>query len=197
MRNRQTPRPSRPTPERGPMGDTPPSPEVPPVRRFTTDYDIGEDRIRLTLERPDDSVVRIWLTRRLAARAVPELAGILDRKIVKHGEPVRGEGAQRRDQMEALGRLEPQEPVRPSEDEGFEDYLVTGIGLRLTPRAILVDFKVRDEVVQTVPFAIPHMRQWLAVLHLAFRKGSWDDDIWPDWLKPAEPGTSPPGIRLN
>lgn len=172
---------------------------VPAIRRFTTEYDIVEDRIRLTLERSEGGIVRLWLTRRLLVRAVPELVKILEKRLVtRDGLPAhRGGIDQRRDQMAALGHLQPQEPVRPGPGEAMSDHLVTGVGLRLTRKAILLDMKTGEDVVQTVPFAIPHMRQWLALLNQCFRKAEWADDVWPDWLTPLPPGETPPGLRLN
>lgn len=172
---------------------------APRIRRFTTEYDIAEDRIRLTLEREAEGLVRLWLTRRLLVRVVPELARILDSRLVgKDGLPAHDdEVEQRRDQMKALGRLAPQAPVRPGPGEPMASHLVTGIGLRLTPRRFLLDMRVGEEVVQTVPFGITHMRQWLALLNHCFRTAGWDDAIWPDWLVPLPRGEAPSGLRLN
>jgi hypothetical protein len=174
--------------------------EKPPViRRFTTEYDPVEDRIRLTLEHGSGRVDRLWLTRRLLVRTVPELVRILDTRLVaRDGKRARGDDlSQRRDQMTALGGLKPQAPVRPAPDQDVTDHLITGVGLRLTRRAILLDMKAGDDAPLTVPFAVPHMRQWLAMLNRCFRQAGWDDAVWPDWLKPLPPGEAPPGLRLN
>lgn len=61
----------------GPGGAAPPT-----IRRFTTEYDAEEDRIRLTLERAEGGPVRLWLTRRLLVKAVPELVKVLDTRLV-------------------------------------------------------------------------------------------------------------------
>jgi len=178
----------------GPGGAAPPT-----IRRFTTEYDAEEDRIRLTLERAEGGPVRLWLTRRLLVKAVPELVKVLDTRLVTpEGLPAHdGAAGQRRDQLAALGRMQPQRPVRPAPGEQMADHLITGIGLRLKRTALLLDMKRGEEVVQTVPFGIGHMRQWLALLNQCFRMAGWEDPIWPDWLTPPPPGESPPGVRLN
>ena len=48
------------------------------VRRFTTEYVIPEDRIRIALERQDDTLVVLWLTRRLMVRLVPQILKVLE-----------------------------------------------------------------------------------------------------------------------
>jgi len=172
---------------------------LPSIRRFTTHYDLAEDRVSLTLEREEGDVLRLWLTRRLLVRMVPELVKVLEKRLVtREGRPARaGETDQRRDQRSALGGMQPQEPVRAEPGRETPDHLITGVGLRLSRKAILLDMKAGETVVQTVPFAIPHIRQWLAVLNQCFRRAGWDEDIWPAWLEPLPPGEAPPGLRLN
>jgi hypothetical protein len=168
------------------------------IKRFTTEYVIPEDRIRLSLESTDGQVRLLWLTRRLCVRLVPQIAKVLGKRSQIYGESALSpsDNAQRRSQMDALGQLQNQDPVRPDGD--VEEHLITVLSMRMNPQAILLDFKTaEDNLIQTVPFPEAAMRQWLVMLNAAFRKAQWGDDIWPEWitLKDREDGPNP--VRLN
>lgn len=168
------------------------------IKRFTTEYVIPEDRIRLSLEDNNGKVRVLWLTRRLCTRLVPQIVRVLDKRPQLYGGVAKqlSDNAQRRNQMDALGNLGNQDPVRPEAEA--EEYLITILSMRMNPRVILLDFKAgEDNLVQTLPFPEAAMRQWLVMLHGAFRKGQWADDIWPKWivLKGREDG--PDSVRLN
>jgi hypothetical protein len=168
------------------------------IKRFTTEYVIPEDRIRLSLESTDGQMRVLWLTRRLCTRLVPQIVKVLGKRPQIYGDAVQAptDNAQRRSQMDALGRLENQDPVCPKGD--VEEHLVTVMSMRMNAQAILLDFKSgEDNLIQTLPFPEAAMRQWLVMLHVAFRKGEWKDDIWPDWIviKGREDGPDP--VRLN
>ncbi|MEE4346868.1 MAG: hypothetical protein V2I53_08740 [Paracoccaceae bacterium] len=168
------------------------------IKRFTTEYVIPEDRIRLSLESSDGQVRLLWLTRRLCVRLVPQITRVLGQraKLYSQAAQLPSDNAQRRSQMAALGMLQNHDPVRPEGD--VEEHLVTALSMRMNPQAILLDFKTaEDSVIQTVPFHEASMRQWLVMLNAAFRKAQWGDDIWPEWiaLKGREDGPDP--VRLN
>ena len=168
------------------------------IQRFTTEYVVVEDRIRLSMELNGGEVRVLWLTRKLCARLVPQLVKVLGKRSLIYDDAVQvpSDNAQRRSQMGALGRLESQDPVRP---EGpVEGHLVTVLSMRMNPRAIMLDFKTHEnKLIQTIPFTEVAMRQWLVMLYAAFRKGEWTEDIWPDWIiiKGREDGPDP--VRLN
>lgn len=168
------------------------------IKRFTTEYVIPEDRIRLSLEGNDGQMRVLWLTRRLCTRLVPQIVKVLDKRPQLYGGAAKAptDNAQRRSQMDALGKLENQDPVRPEGE--VEEHLITTLSMRMNPQAILLDFKAgEDNLIQTLPFPEAAMRQWLVMLNVAFRKAQWADDIWPDWiaLKGREEGPDP--VRLN
>jgi hypothetical protein len=171
------------------------------VRRFTTEYLPAEDRIRLSLERGDDSVAVLWLTRRLSRRLVPQIVKVVDAlPRLKGGAQTAppSDNAQRRSQMDALGKIEQQAPVLAGElPDGLESHLINGLSVRLTPAALLIDFKVGEEVVQTLPFSEAALRQWLGLLHANFRRAEWIEDIWPDWITAKGWDQGPDALRLN
>lgn len=170
------------------------------LKRFTTEYVIPEDRIRLSLESNDRQVRYLWLTRRLCTRLVPQIAKVLGQRPKLYGDAIQtpSDNAQRRSQMDALGKLEDQDPVRADAQAQVEEHLVTVLSMRMNPKAILLDFKAgEDNLIQTIPFPEEAIRQWLVMLNVAFRKAQWNDDIWPDWIaiKGKEEGPDP--VRLN
>lgn len=168
------------------------------IKRFTTEYVIPEDRIRLSLESNDGQMHVLWLTRKLCSRLVSQLVKVLDKRPQMYGGAVQApsDNAQRRSQMDALGRFENQNPVRPEGE--VEEHLITILSMRMNHRAIILDFKAgEDNLIQSIPFAEASMRQWLVMLHGAFRKGGWTDDIWPDWIVIQGREEGPDPVRLN
>lgn len=109
------------------------------------------------------------------------------------------DNAQRRNQLDALGKIEQQAPVLAGPlPEGLETYLIVEIGLRLTRSGVLLDLKnSNDHVVQTLPFNENALRQWLGVLHLNFKKAQWQEDIWPLWITSKGWDQGPDALRLN
>lgn len=170
------------------------------IRRFTTEYVMHEDRIRLSLETSGGQVRFLWLTRRLCTRLVPQISNILAQRPKIYEAAVRPptDNAQRRSQMNALGKLEKQSPVRAMVDENVEEHLVPILSIRMTAASILLDFKAtEDHLIQTIPFPEDALRQWLVMLKACFVKAEWTDDVWPDWIvmKGGEEGADP--VRLN
>jgi hypothetical protein len=172
------------------------------IRRFTTEYVVAEDRMRLSLERGDDSVAVLWLTRRLMRRLVPQVVKVVDAlpRLQGGGQqtPPPSDNAQRRSQLDALGKIEQQAPVLAGDlPDGLENHLITGLGLRMAKTAVFIDFKVGEDVVQTLPFSEAALRQWLGLLHLNFRKGEWVEDVWPSWITAKGWDQGPDAMRLN
>lgn len=180
---------------------TSPTPEA-AVRRFTTEYVVAEDRIRISLERGDDSIAILWLTRRLAIRLVPQIVRVLDtlpRLQQSTAKPVApSDNAQRRNQLDAFGKLEQQSPVLGGElPDNLESHLISALGVRMTKAVMFLDFKVGEEIIQTLPFNEEALRQWLGLLHLNFTKALWKEDIWPTWITAKGWDQGPDALRLN
>ena len=179
----------------------PSKPEEKPsgMKRFTTAYDTGEDRLRLSYELEDGTTGLLWITRRLAVRTVPELLKILDRigrtKAAQNIGAPSAENMHRSSQMSALGQIKPQSPV-VAEDVS-SGTLMTGVGIRLTRKAVLVSFRRGDAIMLTVPFTEPLLRQWLGLLHYNFSAAQWQDDIWPSWISLKGGAGTADAVRLN
>jgi hypothetical protein len=172
------------------------------VQRFTTEYVVAEDRVRISLERGDGSLCVLWLTRRLTSRLVPQIVkilGALPRLQGKTEMAAPSDNAQRKNQLDALGKIEQQAPVLAGDlPADLDSHLITALGVRLTKQALLVDFKTDTEtVVQTLPFSEDAIRQWLGVLHMNFRKAEWKEDVWPEWITAKGWDQGPDALRLN
>lgn len=171
------------------------------VKRFTTEYVVGEDRIRISVERDDDSLVLLWLTRRLAARLVPQIVKVLDAlpRLGGQAKPAPTDNVQRRNQMDALGKIEQQAPVLSGELPGdIEAHLINSLGVRVRSAGMLLDFKAgEDALIQTFPFTEEALRQWLGLLNATFRKAGWDEDVWPKWITAKGWDEGPDALRLN
>jgi hypothetical protein len=107
--------------------------------------------------------------------------------------------AQRRNQLDALGKIEQQAPVLSGELPGnIETHLINSLGVRARSAGMLLDFKAgEDELVQTFPFTEEALRQWLALLNATFRKAEWKEDIWPKWITAKGWNEGPDALRLN
>lgn len=172
------------------------------VKRFTTEYVTAEDRIRISVERGDDSLVLLWLTRRLAVRLVPQIVKVVDALPRLGGQAkaaAPSDNAQRRNQLDALGKIEQQAPVLSGELPGdIESHLINSLGVRVRSAGMLLDFKAgEDELIQTFPFTEEALRQWLALLNNTFRKAEWKEDIWPKWITAKGWDEGPDALRLN
>ena len=171
------------------------------VRRFTTEYVVAEDRLRISLEREDDSLLVLWMTRRLSTRMVGHIIKVVNAlpRLKGQTQTPPSDNAQRRNQLDALDKIEQQAPVLAGPlPEGLETYLIVEIGLRLTRSGVLLDLKSgKDQVVQTLPFNENALRQWLGVLHLNFKKAQWHEDIWPAWITSKGWDEGPDALRLN
>lgn len=182
---------SQPTPTHSPAA----------VRRFTTEYVVAEDRIRISLEREDDSLLVLWLTRRLTTRLVQQVVKMVDAlpRLTGKVQAAPSDNLQRRSQLDALGKIEQQAPVLAGAlPGGIDSHLIVEMNLRLTRTGALIDFKTsKDCVVQTFPFSEEALRQWLGVLHLNFRKAQWKEDVWPAWITSKGWDEGPDALRLN
>ena len=171
------------------------------VRRFTTEYVVHEDRIRISIEREDESILVLWLTRRLAARMVVHIAKALDAlpRMKGQAQKPHSDNAQRRNQMDALGKIKQQAPVLTGPmPDGLDAHLIVEMDLRLTRTGALLDFKHSKEVVvQTLPLNEEALRQWLGVLYLNFQKAQWQEEIWPTWITSKGWDVGPDALRLN
>lgn len=183
------------------------------IHRFTTEYVVSEDRIRILVETEHNQIRIMWLTRRLMSRMVPELIKYLNKvaptfasNMEEQASAVlqpttgtrRSDNAQRQRQLDALSQIEPQTPVQPkTRDQVVCEELITCLQVQMGHNGLLLSLIADQTVVQKIPFSQDSLRQWIAVLHLKFRRAEWSDDVWPTWITAEGWNQGPDALRLN
>ncbi len=166
------------------------------VIRFTTEFIPDQDRIRVALEGNKGQVRLIWLTRRLLMRLLPQLLeAFAAPAAVPQGSAGRHQAQQGFNQQAAVSAIRRQKPVRAADPEipRDPDLLVWAVDIQKTTRQVTLVFRSKDQSQsQILPFAVPALRQWLAVLHGQFAKADWSAAFWPSWIapRPADQGIS-------
>lgn len=183
--------------------------------RFTTRYDQAEDRIQLLIERPEEEVLTLWLTRRLLNRLLPPLLERLEGTGPVAGSDAEAAGAagagqgpqgqpaavQRFQQEAAVSAIERQPAVTPDPAAPPEQrlgYLVTSIDIRTGPRKVVLDFKCGEDLLHSLPLGGDTERQWLSILYSQYRTARWAEPFWPSWMAAAPAkGEGASNLRLN
>ena len=153
------------------------------LKRLSTEYAESEDRIRITGETQDAEPVVIWLTNRLASRAVPAIWRWLDKDASAPSAAPSGKGdlLQSFAQEAAVAGLKPEKPVTNS--DGAPNWLTQTIDVAANNIHITLTFRGQLDQSASVRFDATQLRQWLAILHLAWSKAQWSPLVWPDWIK--------------
>jgi hypothetical protein len=158
--------------------------EVPMVvaklKRLTTGYDQAEDRIRITGETDDGHPVVIWMTNRLARRAVPRLVQWLE----KEAPPFTGNVRQSFAQEAAVAGFNPQKPVAAGANA--KQWIAQSLDLAATERAMTLTFRRSPDESAAISFDSTKLRQWLSILHRSWMTAEWSPLVWPDWIKHEE-----------
>jgi len=153
---------------------------MPVLQRMTTAWLETEDRLRLTGECTDGTLVCLWLTRRLSDRLLPLLLDWLDGHA---HDDVHASLMQEFAQEAARGALAPQAAV-PA-DAG-DTVLVQAVTVARGTHAIGLTFRAseapEDARSWEVTMEQQPLRQWLAIIHDQYRKAEWPLDLWPAWI---------------
>ncbi len=152
------------------------------ITTITTRYDHDEDRIRLAVADAGRVVRVLWLTRRLAERLVPALVqGLQISSEESDTKPAEVKAAQVYAKLEArLARKPGKLVVADQAEQGrvHEMKVRNGSnGMRV------IEFHCKGLEMAELVLKPQEMRLWLEALHLAFVKGQWRLDIWPQWLQ--------------
>ena len=153
------------------------------LKRLTTEYVESEDRIRIAGELADAEPVVIWMTNRLASRAVPRILRWLDKETSPFAISSSGKGdvLQSFTQEAAVAGLKPQKRVTIS--ASAPTWLTQTIDVAANKSHITLTFRGQQDQSATVRFDVTQFRQWLSILHLAWSKAQWSPLVWPDWIK--------------
>lgn len=157
------------------------------LKRLTTSYLGVEDRIQLAGEMAGGATVVLWLTQRLMQRLLPVLLQSLEKKGID--APYAGV-LQGFAQQTAKAELVAAPPV--STGQGSLAWLVVSVDISQTAETVRLTFKGLEDQQALLVLAPKPLRQWLGIVHEAYRKAGWPMVLWPDWvLDNAVPDTVP------
>lgn len=146
------------------------------IQKITTSFVEEEDRIRLVGENADGETLIIWLSRRLMNRLIP----VVFNKINVANQPVlAAKLIQEFAQHAAVSSIPKAAPIIPN-TESIE-WLASSIDIADTATHLNLSIKNETELA-VLSLEITQVRQWLAIVHHAYIKAAWDDQIWPDWF---------------
>lgn len=164
------------------------------LTRITTQFDELEDRVKLSGETPEGTVV-LWLPQRLLNRLIPALCEKLQPPQDIDG---RAEALNAFAQMAAVETLTPSPVVQP--DPQAEVITVRAVTLMANHSAIqLVLKEAENGQGGQVSMALrsEELRQWLAILHGQYVKAGWPTAIWPGWIARPAQQTQSSALLIN
>jgi hypothetical protein len=159
------------------------------LRRLTTEYVDIEDRIRISGQTPEDGRLVIWLTHRLAVRAIPKLLGWLEsgkeRTATSTRSSTTGSLEVKREmqsfaQAAAVAGLKPLKPITAQSDA--HSWVIVAVDIKATDNRLNMTFRSAQEQAASVRFDATMLRQWLSIVHRAWSTAGWPPPIWPDWI---------------
>lgn len=162
------------------------------LRRITTEYVDTEDRLRITGSLDGDAAVEIWITFRFVQRLLPPLFQWLEKQ---GGDLPRMEALQSFAQQKATAQMTREAPVRAGENS--RSWLVTSVDLQRGNEAVRLNFKGKDGSQAALTMTPKMLRQWLAIVHAAYRKAGWPRDAWPEWMEDSVAPRAPQGVVLH
>ena len=164
------------------------------LQRVRTEYNISEDRLRLTGEDRDGNRVAIWLTFRLLQRLVPVLLKYLDDQL---GEQAKAAGPtlklgdlQEFAQASAKSALKRGDTEPVTWSEGDSEWLANSVDYSSSKQAVRLIFVSKNQQRAGFTMAAGLLRQWLTILYAGYRQAGWSTAIWPEWMEAAEGKTS-------
>lgn len=188
-----------------PLATTDSAPTPLRLQRFTTTYDISQDRISLVGQGSDGSPVHtLWLTQRLLRRLLPTLWQWLERHDTPQTDlgtaqaPItRASALHEMAQQAACAQLpgETEPPVTPGLFS--PQWLVCSVQLRASAQGVelLLNNAQDDNAALPMDYACAQLaftaqplRQWLDILRQLHQQADWPLDQWPQWLTAATGG---------
>ncbi len=157
---------------------------IPSLQRVTTEYVETEDRIRLNGLAGEDTIC-IWLSKRLADRLVATVTRLLEQQHVAQEKAVKNDllsfsqhAAQQANQRSV------EKPVAVSaKTEAESSWLAITIQITPDPYMLQMTFVGKsDEQKAELKMGVGHLRQWINILFLAYKRGAWATDAWPEWM---------------
>lgn len=193
------------------------APTVQQLLRLTTEYDAGQDRLRLLGEGASGPGVQLWLTQRLMNPLASHLCAWLQRQDT--GSAAQAPGVPARTSADAMHQhwqqsvqqsaahraLAPGADVVPR--PGQDSWLVTSVDVNCHPAhgATLVFKGVAQapaahgaqQSIAQITLAPQALRQWLGIVVQRYRQGQWSTAAWPEWMLGASLGSPVPAGQLH
>jgi predicted nucleic acid-binding protein len=156
------------------------------VNRFSSEFVLNEDRIRILVERKNGDVLALWLTRRFLNKLIPLLLNKVSTTIAQNAQArAKSKAVQKFMQTSAVSGIKLQESVRqpsPEIKQVYNNHLITSVELMSAKRFITLCFKVKEDEKQKIRFSEVSLRQWLNILYKQYIIGCWTESFWPCWI---------------
>ena len=156
------------------------------ILKQTVMYLETEDRLQLLSQCSDDSVIALWLTRRLADRMVQAIFHGLDAAVPgSRAEGFCREGAV----QEATAAADEAGLHRPvPADNPAPQHLVLSIDISPLPDGQQLIFHATGCDASFALGELPLLR-WLGILQRLYLQAGWGTaDVWPTWFEPEVSG---------
>ena len=161
------------------------------LERFTTEYVVQEDRIRLSGELAGGETVVLWLTQRLVRHLGPHLTGWLEAQLPPAGghaavQATHQDMVQGFAQQAARAQLAPEPPVRAQSP--VASWRVDVVHIARSADAVVLTLQGESEAQQAVvPLPAHALRQWLGIVYDQCLRGDWPTTAWPAWMEAGAP----------
>jgi hypothetical protein len=172
------------------------------IERITTQFDIKEDRIRLTGALPGGDTVVVWLTRRLLGFLVPVLLERLEPltpAVAAVATPAPADAyVELRKEFAQQAAREAIQPAAPVIAAAASGQLLPSF-VDVTPSNGAISLRFRDEAGNTATFGVTEtgLRQWLHLLYRADQSSAWALGVWPSWLRGDQQPARDPGMTVH
>ncbi len=150
------------------------------LQRITTQFVPAEDRIRLAGEGVGGNAQVLWLTRRLADRLMPVLLCWLEERMPAQDAWQAGLMQSFAQQQAASAALMPQVPV--CGDALSASWLV--VEMDIVRGVNQLELRCKGAMGEQASFVLESqsLRQWLSIIHEAYRQAEWPLAVWSQWL---------------
>lgn len=154
------------------------------LNRVTTQYDMAQDRIRMTGEVKEGQTVVVWLTQRLVNRLVAHVSTKLEKPEPRQPQLLAVQAQVQQSFAQQRARSEMKSPLPPVKaDELSPQWLVHKVDIKSGPDGMRLVFQgeaMSEQVALGMGFT--PLRQWLGILHDQYRLAGWSTGMWPTWV---------------
>lgn len=164
------------------------------LERFTTQYVIEEDRLRLSGQGHQGQVLVLWLTQRLLNRLVPYFCHWLHERAAGSMPEALLEVQNSFEQQSAKLALQQnhEAPVQASDTEPPAQVLVHSVDVSKTDTELTLSFKDVQSIAHArLLLPAPALRQWLSIIQEQYAQAQWPVQDWPEWLRGSVSTTAP------